>query len=418
MKTADFFHTILMLVLFAKLQAQDIQGIVTHESINGANDGAVNITMTGGYPPYTFEWSGPSGFTATTEDINGLKPGSYCVTATDNLCATVTYCGYVRICDPVFYAATWVNCPYNTNGAFALLLSGQGPFSLVWNDGFTQQVPGPYVRRDGLNIGQYCVTVTNAAGCSETVCKGVFSSIEPIQVNSALIQPTCGYTQGAIDLTVTGGVSPYTYQWSDNVQTEDRTNLNPGNYCVTITDKKSCTQTRCVNITPVYNNLSVGTNTITMNSDCEESRCSGQINTTPTGGTPPYSYNWSGPSNFTSNQEDIDFLCNGYYDVTLSDQNGCTTVKSYEICCCSGSSTSPNQEGMCNTSPIQINGQVSQITSSQNTGAINLFVSAGSSYSLVWRKNGQVFSYSNNISNLSTGTYCVTVNNGCASLNR
>lgn len=56
---------------------------VTNETSVG-NDGAIDLTVSGGTPNYTFAWTGPNGFTATTEDLSGLEAGTYSVTITDN----------------------------------------------------------------------------------------------------------------------------------------------------------------------------------------------------------------------------------------------------------------------------------------------------------------------------------------------
>lgn len=56
---------------------------ITNETTAG-NDGAIDLTVAGGTPNYTFAWTGPNGFAASTEDITGLTAGSYSVTITDN----------------------------------------------------------------------------------------------------------------------------------------------------------------------------------------------------------------------------------------------------------------------------------------------------------------------------------------------
>jgi hypothetical protein len=45
--------------------------------------GAIDLTICGGVPPYSYQWTGPGGFTANTQDISGLFPGDYFVTVTD-----------------------------------------------------------------------------------------------------------------------------------------------------------------------------------------------------------------------------------------------------------------------------------------------------------------------------------------------
>ena len=58
------------------------------DEISG-NDGAINITVSGGTPTYTYSWTGPGGFSSNSQNINGLVGGLYSVTITDlNGCTT------------------------------------------------------------------------------------------------------------------------------------------------------------------------------------------------------------------------------------------------------------------------------------------------------------------------------------------
>lgn len=96
-----------------------------------------------------------------------------------------------------------------------------------------------------------------------------------------------GASTGSINLTVTGGTSPYTYNWgAGQPTTEDRTSLAAGSYCVTVTDANSCTKTICATITqPAALALSATANNVTL--------CSipnGSIDLTVSGGTSPYTY--------------------------------------------------------------------------------------------------------------------------------
>ena len=52
------------------------------DEVNGS-DGVINITVSGGNPPYTYDWSGPMGYTSTNEDIGGLIGGTYILNVTD-----------------------------------------------------------------------------------------------------------------------------------------------------------------------------------------------------------------------------------------------------------------------------------------------------------------------------------------------
>ncbi|MBA3704333.1 MAG: T9SS type A sorting domain-containing protein [Bacteroidetes bacterium] len=68
---------------------------------SGSSNGSVDLTVTGGVAPYTYSWTGPLGFTATTEDISGLKTGTYSVTVTDKYCGVATHVAIVDIASNV-----------------------------------------------------------------------------------------------------------------------------------------------------------------------------------------------------------------------------------------------------------------------------------------------------------------------------
>lgn len=419
MNNKFIFPILLVLSIVQMTIAQDLTGVVTHESTTNANDGAIDITVNGGFPPYSYTWNGPGGFTSTNEDINNLAPGQYCVTVSDVLCGTVTYCGIVRRCNPILGAGTTVTCPYNGNGIFSVLVSGQGPFTAAWSDGVVMNgESGPVIRRTGLDLGVYCVTVTNAYGCSETLCRAISQNIQPIQVNGNITPIGCSMLTGSISLGVTGGFGPYTYLWSDNVQSKDRSNLAPGTYCVTVTDAKGCSKSSCFDILPFSSPFKVAIAGLSMITDCFQTTtaCDGAINIEPVLGSGPYSYAWTGPNNFVSSQQDISNLCApGNYAVTVTDANGCTATEQVNICCCY-SGEPPHHGGggeeLCDFDPIFMSSSVAPAQNGQG-GSINLYVVTGGDYSLVWKKDGVFYSYERNLTNLAPGKYCVTVDNGC-----
>ena len=408
-----FFTLLFALALSLSGYAQDLVATVTHESTHGANDGAIDLTLNGGYAPYEFKWEGPNGFSSDVQNISNLAPGQYCVTVTDALCGTATLCEIVRRCDPILAAGAGVNCPYNSNGYMFVLLSGRGPFTLDWSDGTTQTEPGPLVRREGLDVGVYCVTVTNAAGCSEQICRNVFSPIKPIQITDNITQPICSVLTGSISLVVTGGVSPYTYLWDNNSSTKDRSGLSPGSYCVTVTDKKGCTQTSCfVVVASGSGGVKISLTNLSMISQCSgEPTCDGMISVQASGGTAPFQFSWSGPNGYTNTHQNIEALCTkGTYFVTVRDVNGCTGSLSVPICCCNAGDPPP---GGCTFNQITLTADWASATNTQG-GSINLYVQTGAApYTLVWKKNGQFYSNQKNLTNLQPGQYCVTVNNGC-----
>jgi hypothetical protein len=70
-------------------KADDLKAVVTNTT-PGNSSGAIDLTVSGGTAPYTYNWSGPGGSLGTTEDINNLPVGTYTVTVTDKYCGIAT----------------------------------------------------------------------------------------------------------------------------------------------------------------------------------------------------------------------------------------------------------------------------------------------------------------------------------------
>ncbi len=192
--------------------------------------------------------------------------------------------------------------------------------------GFADQ-PGDVIR-------SFIYDETCADACDDEVCAFVNGEITGVQC--------FGETSGAIDLLVTGGTPPFTFNWSNGATTEDIDGLVGGDYTVTVTDASGS----CVVVSNVF--TVPGPNAaITVNADVdpELSGNDGAINLTVTGGTPPYTYLWSNGAT----TQDINGLSAGTYTVTLTDNNGCEVVESYfvpsEIGCQAVINEFPFEEG-------------------------------------------------------------------------
>ena len=98
-----FTYFIFLLFLHLDLSAQDdLTGIVINATEPYCDNGSIDITVNGGYPPYSFEWtydgsSGPK-YYSSSEDIDELRNYRYCVTVTDDFCGTVSECWDVKCC--------------------------------------------------------------------------------------------------------------------------------------------------------------------------------------------------------------------------------------------------------------------------------------------------------------------------------
>jgi hypothetical protein len=239
--TAIAFATI------TQLSVISITPTPTHVSCNGANTGSVSLSVSGGTAPYTYAWSNG----ASTQNITGLPVGSYTVTVTDANACTNTASTTLTQPTAISLSVSKVNvlCNGSNNGSIDLTVSGGTPaYSYSWSNGVTSQ------DLSGLTAGTYSVTVTDANSCTKVLATSITQPVV-ISLSVNIINATCPNTpDGSIDLSVTGGVTPYTYDWNndgyevvDN-DTQDLSGLLPGTYAVIVTDANGCTKNVSVTI--------------------------------------------------------------------------------------------------------------------------------------------------------------------------
>ena len=228
----------------------------------GANNGSINMTQpAAGQPPFDFVWTGPAGFSASTEDISGLTPGTYSIVATDN-----TGCSYYAnivitqttpiTIPPNQIIATNITCAGFPDGAIAFtIIGGTPPFTVTYNWNGTPMppivIPINQVILNNISAGVYVFTVTDANGCSVVIPPIVITQAIPFVVTVAPIN--CG--DNSAQVIVTGGTPPYAYLWSNGSTAPIITNLAPGTYTITVTDANGCSQIATITIGPVGNPL-------------------------------------------------------------------------------------------------------------------------------------------------------------------
>ena len=207
----------------------------------GLANGSVDLTVTGGSSPYTYLWSN----SAITQDLANVAAGTYCVTVTDSHGCTATVCATVGTSNGpnLTTIATNVSCFGGNNGAIDLTVTGgTTPYSYLWTGGSTAQ------DLNNLVAGTYCVTVTDASGCTATTCVTITQPASALAVTGVITNASCNQSNGSIDITAAGGTAPYTYKWSTGLTSQDLNNLSAGTYCVTVTDSKGCTVSSCFTV--------------------------------------------------------------------------------------------------------------------------------------------------------------------------
>jgi hypothetical protein len=216
--------------------------VVSPTSCADDGSGAIDLTVTGGTAPYTYLWQDG----ITTEDRTGVKSGLYKVTVTDGSgCSSAINISVFKKTFTVTSEVIQPKCAGDLGSITVTPVDGVSPYTYSWTNGDTGN------SQTGIGAGTYSVIITDATGCSVTMVF-VMPALLAISTSSEVSNMQCG-SEGAfaIDLSVTGGQSPYTYVWSSGATTQDVSGLQSGTYSVKITDANGCSVTKEVVVNPV-----------------------------------------------------------------------------------------------------------------------------------------------------------------------
>ena len=305
-----------------------IQSQVNNVCFQG-NTGSILITASGGTAPYSYAWTGPSGFIATEEELSTLVSGTYQVTVRDATNCTALVGPQITITEPseltINAQVQAESCADARDGRIELTLTGgTPPYILTWEHGGTE------VLASGLGAGTYRVRVTDQAGCSQV---GEYTLL-PIPPLSLQTTTTLQATQVPLQISAllqanaTGGTPPYTYRWSTGQSTSQITVLESGVYGIEILDSKGCSQESEFAVTvPLPMNLSLQVNTVPL---CEEGGQETTVQLQLTDGLPPYQITWSRgiPS---SDGRVLVTRESGLFEVEVKDALGLVEKRSFTI---------------------------------------------------------------------------------------
>ncbi|MBX2972919.1 MAG: choice-of-anchor L domain-containing protein, partial [Flavobacteriales bacterium] len=380
----------------------------TRPLCHGASNGALNLTVSGGAAPYTFNWTGPNGFTATTEDLINIGAGTYTVVVTDGIGCTRTQS--YNVGSPAELTGTLtpsiqpfgenIACNGGSTGTLSLALTGgTAPYSINWTgpNGFTSTNQN----LSGLRAGMFNVSVSDANGCTFT---SGFNMTEPTVIapviNGVSHVGCFGVNTGEATVEVGGGLLPYSYNWNSSPaqNTATATGLAPGNYMVTVTDGYGCAKSVSTTITGPSTALSTSAGSTTHVS------CFGGSNGAATvgasGGTAPYAFAWNTtPVQHTATATD---LTAGTWTCTVTDANGCTATRNVTI-------TQPAA-----ALAAGIGAQTNVNCFGGNTGNATISVTGGTApYGYAWNTTPAQNSATAN--NLAAGTWTCTITDakGC-----
>lgn len=374
-------------------------------SVFGYNNGSIQLTTAGGSSNYTYQWVGPNGFNATTEDISNLAAGNYTVTLSDGICPSIIL-HFVLTQPNELQASTnstalqAVSCFGGNNGQLGILINQESvspyTYELLLNSSVIQTLPNTTILNpifSNLIAGNYTVKITDANGGIKLIPIVIN---QPTQLDATLTSTaiSCyGANDASILLNISGGVTPYTFQWSNFGTGAFQNNLGPGVYTINITDAQGCSKT----IQHTISDLPVFTIQPVINQITCFGAHNGSINLGLIGGQAPISIVWNDGSVSGAIRNN---LGPGSYTVTITDLSSCPINRTFTI-------TEPQ--------PLQLNGIVQHDLNcnTSNQGAIDLVISGGSPpYNINW-SNG---STTEDLTGITNGNYAVTVTDsrGCS----
>ncbi len=362
---------------------------------NGS-DGSINLAVTGGTPPYFFQWSPHGG---NVEDPTGLAPGTYYLTVSDAEGCEIY--DSIEVDNPapmdVHFTAVRETCLGANDGHIHIdsISQGQAPFSYQWNDPSASSSSSIF----GLAPGTYTVTITDARGCTTVVDIEVPLG-NALQLQLSSMPPSCfGEMTGSASVDqITGGTPPYTYAWDDPAFQQSATaiGLGAGTYTVIVTDSLGCVGVDSVTLDEGAQLL---TTMAVSNASCFNSH-DGSATVSVNGGQAPYQYSWDDPSHQST--ENALNLPPGTFTVTVTDANGCSAIDTAVI-----------------DGPAPIILQLASVPVScpdAHDGSVSVQVVSptGGVFSFQWDDPSS--STSAHVSGLGAGTYTVTVTDetGCS----
>ncbi len=373
-----------MVVLSNDPGTLSLDNVIVFDEQCGNSLGSLNVSVSGGLPPYNFLWN--TG--ATTEDLNSLTSGIYTCTVTDqNGCELPISTSVGNNAGALAVSASVVSDEACGNGMGSInitVVGGAAPIDFSWSNGSTSE------DLTGLSAGSYSVQITDGNGCTISHTEEINNAGGSLAISGATVSDEiCGNAQGSIDITITGGTAPLTFDWSNGAISEDVDGLISGNYDLLVTDFNGCTVSQTFLINSNTGSLSIDSVSF-MDESCGNE--GGSIDLHVSGGNAPITYLWT--SGETT--EDLAGLVAGTYSVDVLDNFGCMVSTSITIV---------NNTG----------GFMAEITSvtdencGDSTGAIDLTVTGGfAPYDFIW-SDGSV---TEDLSGLAAGSFAVTVGDG------
>lgn len=355
----------------------------------------VNFTSTSTGSPTSYSWSftggSPTASSLQNPSVVYNTPGTYTASLTasnangSNTSPQTTITVYAK--PTLTTSSTPVLCFGGSTGTATVTPAGGTPaYTYAWSGG------GSSATITGKAANTYTVTVTDSRTCTATASVNIGQPLSALTASASSNNAACNQPNGSASVQASGGAGNNTYLWSNGGTTASLSNLNAGQYSVTVTDANGCTATATTTVGNATSNFAVTIGA--QNATCGLNNGSATaLPNNPTGVT----YQWSNSSTAGA----ISGLGAGTYSVTVTNPAGCTASSVAII------SSSPNN--------LSVSFTTTQTACGQSNGSATVTATGGvTPYTYNWG-NG---STTNSISNLTAGAYPVTVtdNAGCTIL--
>jgi len=370
-------------------------GVANNITCPGADDGAINVTVSSAYPPYTFAWDS----TRTSEDLTNLAAGTYTVTITDQATCDTTLTFDITGPPPVAFDTTITKptCGGGMDGSITLTVTGgTPPYRFNWqNTGFNSNNILSNISR-----GDYTVVVRDSNNCDTTLIialKELELQLSPL-VN-AVTPPTCnGGANGSIQVNVVNGFGPFQYDWRDGrgfQNANSLTGLRAGTYSMDVRDANLCVGSFTFNMEDFP--------ALVLTFDSTNVSCNGETDGSATaiaaGGVGNFTYAWSNGQRTAT----ISDLADGNYTVIATDSNQCTITGTVTI-----TEPAPVFVNVVSTEDLLCNGEKTGSITVAGTGGYTPY-----NFSI----NGGTLQPNSSFTQLGAGTYTITIEDvqGCRS---
>jgi gliding motility-associated-like protein len=353
----------------------------------GLSNGSVNLTtLPGGIAPFTYVWSNGQ----TSQDLNNVAAGNYDVTITSNNGCTSTATTTVED-NPVLFGyngAVTDNFSCITNNGKIVLSLFPSNLGYQWSTGATGTT------LNNLAPGEYTVTISAGGTCTAVETYLVGNIVEYPSIPAAPTASTCGLPNGAVDLTVNGGLAPFTYQWSNDSTTQDLSQLMADTFFVTVTSAAGCAAENMVIVPNINTAIDIQSN-VSDNISCTAPSGFIHLNLAPQDTS--YNILWS---NGLTN-DSLQNLSAGTYAVTVTLGIACIAADTFTLADLA--------------TPPLLSNVATAASCSLSNGAIDLTISSGAGpFLYTWSNTATT----EDLAGLPPGNYSVTVTgaNACTTV--